>query len=269
MLSVETAISRVRRDITLAAVLKVAFFVAVFGCLMIGPAYLKMLALGGVCFLWIWLSFTSVKGSRLAAESPFLIASGKYDEAEERIDQALNAFSLFRAAKLQALHQLAVLRHAQHRWQDSARLARALLHQRVASARAISRQSRLILAEALLEMNDLRGTYEAIAGLYQQRLSLAEVLKLMLIQLDYESRLGVWPAMVNDVASKVQLAELMPGDQAARAQSMLALAASKMERNDLSDWLRRRAELLTDVERLCAERPILRELWPNQALATG
>jgi hypothetical protein len=95
------------------------------------------------------------------------------------------------------------------------------------------------------------------------------VLKLLLVQLDYESRLGAWPTMASDVATKVQLAELMPAEQAARAQSMLALAAMKAGRADLSDWLRRRAELLTDVDRLCAERPILRELWadPSSSLA--
>ena len=68
--------------------------------------------------------------------------------------------------------------------------------------------------------------------------------------------------MINGVMSKVQLAELMPAVNAARAQAMLALAAGKAGRPDLSDWLRRRAELLGDAPALKKERPILAELWP-------
>jgi len=60
--------------------------------------------------------------------------------------------------------------------------------------------------------------------------------------------------------SKVQLAELMPSSPAARAQMLLALAAKKCGRNDLADWLCRRAELLCDVNALVAERPVLKEL---------
>lgn len=41
---------------------------------------------------------------------------------------------------------------------------------------------------------------------------------------------------------------------------MLALAAKKTGRQDWSNWLRRRAELLTDMEALVAERPMLTEV---------
>jgi hypothetical protein len=63
------------------------------------------------------------------------------------------------------------------------------------------------------------------------------------------------------VMSRVQLAELMPSTIAARTQALLALAARRAGRPDLSEWLRRRAELLADPAKLCAERPALRELW--------
>jgi len=110
-------------------------------------------------------------------------------------------------------------------------------------------------------MGDVRGASEAIAGLFEQRLSLAEVMKLLSVQLDYQSRLGAWNDMMHGITTKVQLAELMPAASAARAQAMLALAAKHTGRPDWSDWLRRRAELLADVQKLTTERPALWELW--------
>lgn len=261
MLSTEAVIQRVRRDINIAAALKIGFFIAIFCCLMIGPALLKMLALGLVICAWVWLSFTSAKGSRIAADSPLLIASGQYEEAEQRIDQAIGTFSLFQAVKLQALHQLAILRHAQHRWQESATLCRALVSRRLGQSRVFSRQAMLLLGESLLEMDDLPGAYQAIVALYGQQLSLGEVLHLLLAQLDYESRLGAWDRMMQAAPSKVQLAELMPAQQAARAQALLALAAKKTDQSDWFNWLRQRAQLLADPQTLCADRPILKELW--------
>ena len=74
-----------------------------------------------------------MKGSRLAANSPSLIAAGQFDLAEYQIEQSLQNFSLFRTSKLLSLHHLAVLRHAQRRWADAAELCSALLRQRLGS----------------------------------------------------------------------------------------------------------------------------------------
>ena len=112
---------------------------------------LLVVVLGGI---WMTLGWQSIKGSRLAARSPSLIAAGQLDLAESHIEQALRSFSLFRTSKLLSLDHLAVLRHAQRRWHDSAELSRALLRQRLGSLRALSRQSRLILGESLLELGD-------------------------------------------------------------------------------------------------------------------
>ena len=260
MISVDVAIHRVRRDITLAVVLKALFFLAIVGSLWIGPSYMKALALTVVAVSWVWLSVSSARNSQIAAGSPSLIASGQFDEAERQIDKAMRTFSLFRAAKLQSLHQLAMLRHAQQRWQESAALCRALLGQRL-GVRSLSRASRLILAESLLEMNDLNGAYQAIMQLYQERLPLREAMMLLAVQVDYEAKIGAWGRIMNAAPTKVQLAEMMPAIQAARVQSLLGLAAMRVGRTDWADWLRSRVEMLVDVQALCAQRPMLCELW--------
>jgi hypothetical protein len=201
----------------------------------------------------------------VAAQSPSLIAAGHFEEAERNIEQSILTFSLIRAVKLQTLHHLAMLRHAQRRWQESATLAQALLAQRLGALQPLSKSTRLLLADSLLEMNDLRGAYNAIASLHREQLSLAELLNLLAIQMDYSARAGGWDSMLQNITGKLQLAELMPAPISARTQAFLGLAAKKMGRDDLSTWLRSRAELLADVERLVIERPILNELWKNQA----
>jgi hypothetical protein len=269
MISSQFAIARFRRDLTLGALLNAALLVGVFVCFILGGVsnsafgdVLLLLVLGAV---WVTLGYQSMKGSRLAAGSPQLIAAGQFEQAEYQIEQALKTFSLFRTSKLLSLHHLAVLRHAQRRWSDAAELCAVLLRQRLGSLRGLSRQSRLILADSLLEMGDLHGAYRAIFELYQERLSLAEAMKLLSVQLDYLGRVHAWEAMLAGLRSRVQLAELMSAPASARAQALLSLAARKNGRADWSDYLRRRAELLADVSELTAARPALAELWPAAA----
>lgn len=215
--------------------------------------------------IWITLGYHSMKNSRLAANSPSLIAAGQFELAEHQIEQALKNFSIFRTSKLLSLHHLAVLRHAQRRWADAAELCNALLRQRLGSLIGLSRQSRLILADSLLEMGDLNGSYQAISSLYDHRLSLAEALSLLHVQLDYLWRVNGWEQMLAGLKNKVEMAELMNTPNAARTQALLALAAKKSGREELSAWLRRRVELLVNVNELTSARPILRELWPDAA----
>ena len=67
--------------------------------------------------------------------------------------------------------------------------------------------------------------------------------------------------MLNNLAHKVQLAELLPAPSAARAQAMLALAAQKTNKSELAHWLTRRAELLVDINEMTTHRPILKDVW--------
>ena len=270
MLTSASAISIFRRDMTFGTALRILMLAAAAGCMAMNfmPAGRSMdgtLWLLGIGMLWIALSYRSVKSQRLAAESNSLIATGQLDEAERQIEESLRSFSLFRATKMLTLHHLALLRHAQKRWQDSADLCRILLKQRLGALQGLARPSRLLLADSLLELNDVHGAYLALADLYNERLSLGEATNLLLIQLDYESRLGAWETMLPRGAAykRVQLTELMPAASSARAQAFLALAAKKSGREDWSHWLRARAELLADPQTLAKERPVLSELWPT------
>jgi hypothetical protein len=259
MLTARSAILRARRGVTIGTALNTALVIAALTAMFFRfDSILVLMILGAV---WVTLGLQSMRSSRLIADSPVLIAAGQYQAAEEHIAGALRSFSIFRMVKLLSLHHLAALRHAQSRWPEAAELCRALLSERKVSAAGLGKSTRLILADSLLEMGDLNGVGACVGELYQQRLSLGEALSLMLVQLDYESRLSAWPAMMHGVATKAGLTELMPTSKSARAQALLALAANKIGRGDWESWLRQRVELLVDPTELVARRPILKELW--------
>jgi GNAT superfamily N-acetyltransferase len=261
MISAENAIKTIRRDLTISRVLRAGVFLA----LVLVPSFNLGLSSGSVLVLlgigWMAISYFSARGSYMAADSPSLIASGQFDEAEQEIERVIRSFWLFRSVKLLSLHHLAVLRHAQRQWRESALLSRALLRQKLNGLPGIARTTRLMLADSLLELGDMAGAHEALTSLYAYKLTLQEAMNLLVVQLDYESRIGAWQAMFANMPSKIQLAELMPASSAARTQAMLALAAKQVDRPDWAEWLRRRAELLTDINELTAQRPILKQLW--------
>lgn len=266
MISAQVAISKVRRDMTLSAILRwalisVALLAILAGVFVEDPQTFTMTILVSVGAIWVILGFRSMRGTRMAAGSGSLIAAGQYEMAERQISEAVQSFSIFRMAKLMCLHDLAMLRHAQSRWQESALICRAVLNEQGQSAGGLDRSSRLILAESLLELGDLPGVHDSLSRLYQQRLTLREALVLLGVQLDYLSRVNGWEAMMESVGKRLEMAELLPPRQSARIQALMALAADKTGRIELREWLKRRVELLVDVERLCTDRPIVRELW--------
>lgn len=267
MIDAPSAILRVRRDLAIGSAVKtLLLIVGIAGLALAAPLQQLFgidprLILPAVLVVAMILGLVSLRGSRSVAISPGLIASGDFDQAELQIAQAMRSFSIFRAGKLLSLHYLAVLRHAERRWAESAMLCRALLSERLGGLTPVGRSSRLLLADSMLELNDLPAAYEALGGLYDQHLTLGEALNLTLVQLDYLSRVGAWEQMMQGVTKKVELCELMPNRNGARCQALLSLAAKRIGREDWANWLRHRVELLVDMQQLAAERPVLKELW--------
>src|SRR5262249_32019412 len=114
IISSQLAIARLQRDLTLGRLVNWALFAGIVLCVPLGASfdqrYGAVLSLTVLGLVWIALGYQSMKGSRLAAGSPRLIAAGQFDQAEYQIEQALRSFSLFRTSKLMSLHHLAVLR---------------------------------------------------------------------------------------------------------------------------------------------------------------
>ncbi len=250
MAAADAVISRFRRDLLLGTILRSALALAAVAALWAGPIagfhFNTTIVLSAIVVVWVVSFYRSLKESRLARDASSLIATGQFDAAEQQIDSALRRFSLFRPSKLIGLHHLALLRHAQRRWPETAALCRALLAQRLGPMRGLSRTARLLLSHASLETGDINGAATAIAGLYTERLPLSETLTLQLLQLDFLARQGAWEGMLAQIGTRIALSELMPAAKAARSQAFLAMAADQCGRADLSVWLRKRAALLAD-----------------------
>lgn len=271
MIDAQITIDRFRRDLTISAIVRRGLIGAAVLCLVleligmpkiISGAVLMMIVVG----IWVALSFRSARGTRLAAITPQLIASGNLPQAEQFILDALSSFSLFRSVKLRSLHQLAILRHAQERWGECAMLCRELLQQRMGPLAPLTRSTRLILAGSLLEIGDVTGAYMPLTSLYAERLSLGEALELTSVQLDYLARIGQWPAMLSGLKQKLAMVELMSPARSAMSQAMLCLAASKAGTPELTAWLKLRVETIGEPSELIAKRPVLAEIWPPSAL---
>ena len=265
MISAHEAIQQFRRGLTLSSAVKVMLWACAAVVLslhfftlprMVDPTLLLMI-LG---LVWMMLWHRTMKGSRMAAHSSSLIASGQLDLAERQIADALRAFSMSRSIKSMSMLNLALVRLAQRRWPDVALICREITGG-PPPIDSVNRSGRLLLADSLLEMGDLRGAHDAISGLYQSRLSLPEALNLLRVQVEYLARIGAWPALLEGLPTRLELAELMPAGHAARVQAFLALGAKKMGKIELSAYLRRRVELLADVQELAKVRPALWELW--------
>lgn len=257
-------VARFERGLTFTTALKVVLACIVGGSVVLSafvPQVNVSIVVIGVLGLWMFLTYRSVRNAQVASLSPMLIASGQFEEAEEQLDLALKRFSVFRNAKLVALHHLAMLRHAQRRWADAAVLCKALLRQRLGTAKNLSRSTRLMLADSMLELGDLPGAFHALQGLYREKLALNEALNLLAIQTDYLARIGAWGQIFDGLSAKLQMVELMPAPAAARTQAFIALAARHTGRADIEQFLKRRVELLADVEQLKKGQPILGALW--------
>ncbi len=254
------AISSVRRSAAISMALRIALLAGVsVGFVMVGRG---MGMVGGSLMaaaiaVLLLLSGRSVRTQQSVARASNLIGAGQFDEAEKTLAEGLRSLLLYRAPRLGMLQNLAALRHAQRRFGDAAMIAAELLRQ---GRNSSDRPLKLMLAECALELNDLQTAHSALSQI-PPVLPVREMLKLMELQVEYCVRIGAWPAALDQLPMKVELAELLPAEPAARVQGLLALAAHREGRADWSSWLKRRAELLTDIPRLVQARPMLRELW--------
>jgi hypothetical protein len=271
---IDDPISLFRRQLAVSTLLQNGLLALAGGCVLLtllglGPDNLGFYLLMCVMGLWVYLGYRSMRVTESTGEVPSLIAAGEFAQAEDAIVRGLTGFSLFRASRLMGLHHLVVLRHAQRRWAETVALGSVLLQQKLGSLRGVSGSTQILLAESLLELGDLRGAHGEIAGLYSRRLSLGEALGVMRLQLDYSARVGAWGQMLQNVGDKIRLCELMTATNAARSQALLAVAARRGGKMELSAWLRDRAELLEDRTTLVGARRVLGELWGSGCGGAG
>ena len=202
-----------------------------------------------IAVLAVWLGVSSIS-ARVSQALPRITAAIETDPAaaESMIADLIRRRPLLRWVRLMLYHRLAVLRHREGRFAESATICQAILEQPMGPARQVRPHLLLMLAEARLHFGDLVGTYLPLLELHHTRLGLTEFLQRVALQTRYEIASGQYEAALHRTQQKVELAELMPAPQCGAMHALLATAARHTRRHQLEQWLRDRAELLSTPE---------------------
>lgn len=194
---------------------------------------------------WIWLSMPSAKVVPLL---PQIAQWLDHDPiaAETAIATSLARRPLHGRIRIQLYHRLALLRHYQMRFDESAAIAHALLSRPLGPSERYRPQLLLLIVEASLLQNNLGGAYPALVELSRRKLTLIESLQHLSLLTRYEVAGGYDGLALVGLPGKIELAQMMPANQCGSMHAMLAIAAKRQGDERLFDWLYRRAELLCD-----------------------
>lgn len=212
----------------------------------------------GIFAFWI---ISSVPGMRVAQRIPRIAGAviQHQAQAEHAIAQSLKHKPLPRTVRLALYHHLAVLRHRQERYGESADICAAVLSRLPRTLLPLSRtrisedaEGTLLLlqGDSLLQQKDYIGLYQVIMQLHSLNRTLVQTLQLTALQTQYELAIGAYDSAISGVQHKVKMAEIMPAPQAGAMHALLAVAADKTMQSKLADWLRHRAQLLCSSTQL-------------------
>ena len=243
------------RGALVAAVLVVIVGVSMWQAVSESASGLSGLLVVLVIALWMLTSYRSARAwQQLRRLTPLLDQNPV--AAESLLAQTIGKWPLHRPVRLMLYHRLAVLRHRQHGYAETAAICQCVLSYRLGSAGRVRPHLLLMLAESHLYCRDLWGAWSALSGLHHCKLSVAESLQRTALQTRYEVEAGYDATAMQQLHQKVAMAELMPAPQCAAVHAMLATAAQRSEQTHVADWLRQRAQLLADPEQLS-------RLWPQ------
>lgn len=240
---------RLRRELALDRAIRVVTFVTVLLAMLLLPANLSNIILIIGAAVWIALSLIS---GRVFQQLPQITSWIECDPgaAESAIALALPRRPLQRSVRLLLYHRLAILRHRQQRFAESAAISQALLFERLEPAVNIRTNLLLMLAEANLECGNLAGAYAALTGLAPLPLSHVEGLQRMALQTRYEVACGHDAYALQDLDGKIAMIEMLPGPPCGALHALLAIAAQRQNQKELAAWLWKRAELISTPEAL-------------------
>ncbi len=212
------------------------------------PAMMLLVVLA-VAAAWLGISAVNSRATRALPQIGQAIDAHPAD-AEAMLAAELRRWPLLRWVRLLLYHHLAMLRHRQHRYAESAHITRHVLGYPLGPAGAQRGNMLLMLTEACLQLGDLVGAYHALNDLHATPLSLFESMQRLVLQTRYEVVVGHDQAALARVHEKLQLAELMSAPQCGAMHAMLARSAERAEQHDLARWLWARAALLCTPDQL-------------------
>lgn len=249
---------RFRRQMWSACLLRgalgAALLLGLVALYQVDPATRRWILAGmfAVAGLWLALSLRGLGAVKRARRGAALVAAGRLDEACEVLAGALSRLTPLRSAKILACHQLAIAAHLTRRYRDAVAISRELLAHRLGAASGVATATRLILADSLLGLDDVRAAAPVVQALDRQDLSLAEQMVFLPVALRCQLTAGRHDEAVQALAEKVRVAELMDSPVASLVHALLAEACRRTGLPRQQDYLLRRAALLADVEPIVA-----------------
>ena len=243
---------RLRIDAWLRGIALAALFVAFAFLIGTGAGGSAAGVLGAVVLVIGW-ALLNRAGAQVARTLPQLGALADQNPAagEAALADLLNKRLLPRWVRLMLVHRLALLRHRQQRYGESAAIAQTLLTaERIGPVARHRANLLLLLVEARLELRDPVGAWMGLDALARTPVSLSEGLQRMALRARYEVMAGQDAAALHLVEQKVRLAELMPGPQCGAFHALLATAAHRLGRADDHRRWWARVELLCSPEQI-------------------
>lgn len=198
---------------------------------------------------WMMLNILSARTHREVMDMAGLIELDS-DAAERYLVKLMRRRPLMRWVRLLLYHRMALLRHAQGQYEESADICRTLIERPMGQAERVRANTLLTLLHARLQLEDYSGAYEAIQHLQVSPMSLMERMTLLSLQTRYELGIEAYAQAVSGAWEKVQMSELMPPVLCGSLHVMLGRAAAEVGDEQMADWMDRRAALLLTPEQL-------------------
>ena len=199
---------------------------------------------------WMVMSILGFRQVKTANQAAIYIASGRLDLAETHLCDAVLGFNPHPRGKLMACHNLAVVTHGQHDYAAAAELCRCIIKLSGRSLRDMVKLCRILLADCLMEIEQVEAADLAIRPLRAEpdMLSLDQKLLLLPIQLRCDAARGEFQSVVDDMPQKIRHAEMLDAPKAGLCHALLAKACERLNRATEAGFLRERAELYHDID---------------------
>ncbi len=207
--------------------------------------------------VWVLSLLNSSQLMRQVRTAGALLSIGQLDDAEIWLLRTLQRFTLSIRTKTLALQHCASLFFHRDAHAEVVKICRSLLGERLVGLKQVWINARLMLADSLLMLDQVNEAYEAIRPVYDTKLSLADRMKLLPIQLRYELAAGYPTAALQNLPEKLQMAELLESPRAALVHALLAEACRRNHMPELEAYLARRAWLYHDLDSVASRYPVI------------
>lgn len=261
---ITSLLQRYHRQIRLIRVVRIALILGTLAVILWAsqlPAPLNKQVMFGVfiatLMIWVVSLINTSQQTRLVRTAGALLGIGQLDNAEVWLQRALRRFTLSIRTNAMVLQHFASLLFRRDAHEQVVQICRSLLKQHFAGLRQIWVNTRLMMADSLLMLDEVAEAYEAIRPVCDVELSLADRMKLLPIQLRYELAADYPDSALQNLPEKLQLAELLDAPRAALVHALLAEACRRTHKPEQEAYLARRARLYHDLEPIASRYPII------------